>query len=45
MSVITDMLPGIIALAIVVGFQIARERACNRAFKHERNKWKEGGDD
>ena len=43
MSVITDMLPGIIALAIVVGFQIARERACNRAFKHERNKWKESG--
>jgi hypothetical protein len=38
------MLPGIIALAIVVGFQIARERACNRAFKHERNKWKEGGE-
>jgi len=45
MSVITDMLPGIIALTIVVGFQIARERACNRAFKHERNKWKEGGDE
>ena len=45
MNVITNMLPGIIVLAIVVGFQIARERACNRAFKHERNKWKEGGDD
>lgn len=44
MSVITDMLPGIIALAIIVGFQIARIRACNRVFKHERNKWKEGGE-
>lgn len=44
MSAITDMLPGIIVLAIVVGFQIAKERACNRAFKNERNKWKEGGE-
>ena len=44
-SAIATILPGIIVLAIVVAYQIAEERACNRAFKSERNKWKEGGDD
>ena len=41
-SAITNMLPGIVVLAIVVAYQIAEERACNRFFKRERDKWKEG---
>ena len=42
---IAGMLPGIIVLAAYVAYQIHEERACNRAFKRERDKWKEGGDD
>ena len=42
---IAGMLPGIIVIAACVAYQIHEERACNRAFKHERNKWKDGGDD
>ena len=42
---IAGMLPGIIMLAAYVAYQIHEERACNRAFKRERDKWKEVCDD
>ena len=38
---VIGMLPGIIVLAAVVLYQALRERRCNRAFRDEREKWKE----
>ena len=36
-----NCLPGIILLAVIVGYQIARDRAARRAFDRERDEWEQ----